>query len=190
MGSYIPWSRATVITDFVMPGLRGHGYCTAAGTIPRHWSIVDAPKRRTEPAFSDAQQQRQPLMIVVDDDVATLDLLCEIAAEAGWFALGYTRLASFRAALEQERPSLLIIDDDLPDGRGGEVARELRDDPRTAKVPALVCTAAHPLRQSEIGAWAPVIAKPFDLREIEAVLDQAARARRTRSFGRSIGRAG
>jgi DNA-binding response OmpR family regulator len=155
-----------------------------------HVSIMDAPKRRTEPASTSEQAQRQPLMIVVDDDPATLDLLCEIAAEAGWFALGYTRLASFRAALEHERPSLLVIDDDLPDGRGGEVARELREDPRTAKIPVLVCTAAHPMRQAEIGAWAPVIAKPFDLREIEAVLDQAARARDTGSSGRSIGRAG
>ncbi|MDQ2673271.1 MAG: response regulator [Chloroflexota bacterium] len=129
-------------------------------------------------------------MIVVDDDVATLDLLCEIAAESGWFALGYTRLAPFRAALDRERPDLLLIDDDLPDGRGGDIVRELREDPRMASVPVLVCTAAHPMRQAEIGGWAPVIAKPFDLREIESVLDQAARARDRQPAGRSFGRAG
>lgn len=128
-------------------------------------------------------------MIAVDDDVATLDLLCEIAMEAGWFALGFTRLAKFRAALDREQPSLLIIDDDLPDGRGGDMARELREDPRMSDVPVLVCTAAHPMRQAEIGGWAPVIAKPFGLREIETVLDQAARVR-DGGRDRSIGRAG
>jgi DNA-binding response OmpR family regulator len=127
-------------------------------------------------------------MIAVDDDVATLDLLCEIAAEAGWFALGYTRLAQFRASLERERPSLLIIDDDLPDGRGGDLARELREDPRMTDVPVLVCTAAHPMRQAEIGSWAPVIAKPFELGDIEAVLEDV--ARRAGDAPRSFGQAG
>lgn len=158
--------------------------------MPPRMSIVDERKARTEPDATGGEHRSQPLMIVVDDDVATLDLLCEIAAEAGWFALGFTRLGSFRAALDRERPSLLIIDDDLPDGRGGDLARELREDPRMANVPVLVCTAAHPMRQAEIGAWAPVIAKPFDLGEIEAVLDHAARARGDGRNGRSIGRAG
>ncbi len=156
-------------------------------TMPPRMSIVNNETHRIEP--SSGEHRSQPLMIVVDDDVATLDLLCEIAAEAGWFALGFTRLASFRAALERERPSLLIIDDDLPDGRGGDLVRELREDPRTAHLPVLVCTAAHPMRQAEIGGWAPVIAKPFDLGEIETVLDQAARQASGRD-GRSFGRAG
>ena len=129
-------------------------------------------------------------MIAVDDDVATLDLLCEIAAEAGWFVRGFTRLAPFRASLERERPSLLIIDDDLPDGRGGDLARELREDPRTNDVPLLVCTAAHPMRQAEIGGWAPVISKPFDLGQIEAVLDQVANRRNGGRHGRALGQAG
>jgi chemotaxis family two-component system response regulator PixH len=129
-------------------------------------------------------------MIAVDDDVATLDLLCEIAAEAGWFALGFTRLAQFRASLHRERPSLLIIDDDLPDGRGGDLARELREDPRTTDVPVLVCTGAHPMRQAEIGSWAPVISKPFDLGDIEAVLEQVARPRQDGHHRRTFGQAG
>lgn len=114
-------------------------------------------------------------MLAVDDDLATLELLCEIASDAGWFAMGFTRLAQLRASLDRERPSLLIVDDDLPDGRGGDFARELREDPRMRDIPLLVCTAAHPMRQAEIGHWAPVITKPFDLVEIERFLNAAAR---------------
>jgi DNA-binding response OmpR family regulator len=154
-------------------------------------SIVDQGKRRRDAEATTGDEHRgQPLMLVVDDDVATLDLLCDIAEDAGWCALAYTRLAPFRAALDREDPSLVIVDDDLPDGRGGDVAREIRADPRTSDVPVIVCTAAHPMRQAEIGAWAPVVAKPFDLREIEAVLDQAARSRDAEAHGRSFGRAG
>lgn len=172
-----------------MGARRGHGVCTIGGTMPPQMRVVDARERRTEAHADTAEPSSQPLMIAVDDDVATLDLLCEIAAEAGWFAQGFTRLAPFRAALQRERPSLLIIDDDLPDGRGGDMARELREDPRTNDVPVLVCTAAHPMRQAEIGSWAPVISKPFDLGDIEAVLEQVATSRDGR-HGRSFGQAG
>jgi DNA-binding response OmpR family regulator len=149
--------------------------------MPKPRGIVEAKAKASEP-------RSPPLMIAVDDDVATLDLLCEIAAEAGWFAQGFTRIAPFRKALQRELPSLMIIDDDLPDGRGGDLARELREDPRTTDVPVLVCTAAHPMRQAEIGSWAPVISKPFDLGDIEVVLEQVARrrdGRQRRSFGRA-----
>jgi DNA-binding response OmpR family regulator len=74
-------------------------------------------------------------------------------------------------------PDLVILDDDLPDGRGGDRARELRDDRRLRDVPVLVCTAAPPLRQAEIGTWVPVVNKPFDLGEIERILQAAARRR-------------
>ena len=119
--------------------------------------------------------QRAPVLYVVEDDAATLELLREVAADAGWEAHGFTRLAPLRSALAHETPSLLVLDDDLPDGRGGDLARELRQDPRLAQVPLLVCTAAHPTRQAEITAWAPVVSKPFDLGEIERYFETATR---------------
>ena len=63
----------------------------------------------------------------------------------------------------------------FPDGRGGDLARELHADDRLAGVPILVCTAAHPMRQAEIGAWAPVVSKPFDVAQVEAFLAAADR---------------
>ncbi len=114
-------------------------------------------------------------MFVVDDDASTLALLCDIAQDAGWDPRGFTRLKEFRASLDSDaRPSLLILDDDLPDGSGGDLARDLRSDPRTADVSLLVCTAAHPIRQAEIGSWAPVVSKPFEVGEIERFLRNAA----------------
>ena len=132
---------------------------------------------------------RPPLLYVADDDVATLDLLCEIARDAGWVARGFTRISQLRATLGgAAMPTLLILDDDLPDGRGGDLARELRDDPGTVKVPLLVCTAAHPMRQAEIGLFAPVVSKPFDLSEIEAFLAAAAARQETSaSYGQRAG---
>lgn len=132
--------------------------------------------------------ERPPALYVVDDDVATLELLCEIGRDAGWVARGFTRLAELRASLDQQKPTLVILDDDLPDGRGGDMARDLREDDRLADVPLLVCTAAHPMRQAEIGAWAPVVSKPFDLDEIDGFLRAAAaRHNGSGSYGQRAG---
>ncbi len=111
-----------------------------------------------------------PALYVVDDDVATCELLCEIARDAGWVATGFSCLTDLRGALGAAKPNLLILDDDLPDGLGGDLARELRSNERLANIPLVVCTAAHPIRRAEIGSWAPVISKPFDLAEIDAFL--------------------
>jgi two-component system phosphate regulon response regulator PhoB len=112
---------------------------------------------------------------VVDDDLPTLELLCEVANESGWRSVGFTRLAPLIAALDQRRPSLLIIDDDLPDGSGADLVRDLRRDPRMEDLPLVVCTAASPPRQAEITSWAPVLPKPFELGEVEEFLAAAER---------------
>ena len=114
-----------------------------------------------------------PVLFVVDDDLQTLELLRDVARESGWHSVGFTRLASLRAALDRRLPTMLIVDDDLPDGRGGDLARDLRTDPRLEGVPLLVCTAAPATRLAEIGSWAPVVAKPFELGEIEEFLAAA-----------------
>ena len=142
--------------------------------------IVDGSERREA-----SLQARGPVLFAVDDDVATLELLCEVAEDAGWAAFGFTRLAEVSAALDQRRPTVLILDDDLPDGRGGDLARQLRDDPRMRHVTLLVCTAAHPMRLAEIGAWAPVVSKPFDLRQIEAILSSAGVVASSRDYDRA-----
>jgi DNA-binding response OmpR family regulator len=163
----------------------GHGPCswginsTRTRILPLATADIDA--RRADGA-------RPPVLFVVDDDPATLELLCELGRDAGWVTRGFTRLLDLRRSLDDARPELLILDDDLPDGRGGDLARELRDDHRLSDVPTLVCTAAHPMRQAEINAWAPVVSKPFDLDEIEGFLGAAARRHRSRAaYGQQAG---
>jgi DNA-binding response OmpR family regulator len=141
---------------------------------------------RSETHTNDAQGERHstresgrgaavPTVFIAEDDPSTLSLLRDLAEDRGWLARGFTHLSSLRARLRAEQPALVILDDDLPDGSGGDLARELRTDPQVADVAVVVCTAAHPLRQAEIGAWAPVVSKPFAIDEIERVLDAAAR---------------
>ena len=102
-------------------------------------------------------------------------MLCAIAEDAGWQCRGFTRLRALNDRLETHPPDVLILDDDLPDGSGGDLARDLLQDPSTADLPVIVCTGAHRRRRAEITSWAPVVAKPFRVEELERFLDSAAR---------------
>jgi putative two-component system response regulator len=120
----------------------------------------------------DQRQADQPVVYVVEDDPGTLVLLVELAAEAGFRPVAFTRLTAARRAVREQEPSLILLDDDLPDGRGADLVRELRTDPRTHNLPILFCTAADSTRRREIAALAPVIVKPFDVSSLERELSR------------------
>ncbi|HEX2844591.1 MAG TPA: response regulator, partial [Candidatus Limnocylindria bacterium] len=109
---------------------------------------------------------------VVDDDPATRRLLGDVATELGWESERFATLRSLRAALERDVPDVIILDDELPDGRGGDFAIEVRSSTRLRRTPIIFCTAAEPTRRREIGRLAPVLGKPFDLARFERLLDE------------------
>lgn len=111
------------------------------------------------------------LAYVVEDDLATLGLLGDLLEDGGWEVRLFTHLGRLRRALGERVPDLLVLDDDLPDGRGGDEVRSLRQRSTTRRLPILVCTAASPTRRREISRLAPVIPKPFDLERLDRYLD-------------------
>jgi DNA-binding response OmpR family regulator len=115
-----------------------------------------------------------PRAFVIEDDVLTLALLSDLAEMCGFEPVAFTRISSAREALRGLAPAIMVVDDDLPDGRGTDLVREVRANPRTAGVRVVFCTAAGPSRRREIAQVAPVIAKPFRVREVERVLQEAA----------------
>ena len=123
----------------------------------------------------DDRRQRPPARaFVIEDDVQTLALLSDVAEMCGFEPVAFTRLSSARRALRERVPAIMVVDDDLPDGRGADLVREVQANPATRHVRVVFCTAAGPSRQHEISRLAPVIAKPFQLHEVERVLSEAA----------------
>jgi DNA-binding response OmpR family regulator len=120
------------------------------------------------------------VVVVVEDDPGTLGLLADVAEDAGWVARTCRTLRQLERALDDVEPSLIILDDDLPDGSGGDQARRLRSDPERQGLSVVLCTGAPPSRLAEIGRAVPVVTKPFSLTEIERVLDAAMRRHRLR----------
>ena len=114
--------------------------------------------------------RQAPRAFVVEDDVLTLQLLRDVADSVGLEPVMFTSLSTARRALRNSTPAVLVVDDDLPDGHGVDLVRELRANPRTRHVRVLFCTAASQERCRDLGRLAPVINKPFRLEEVEQVL--------------------
>jgi len=119
-----------------------------------------------------------PVVVVVEDDIGTLGLLADVAEDAGWEARTCRSLGQFARTLDDVDPSLVILDDDLPDGLGGDEAILMRTDPGTSDVPVVVCTGASHRRLAELGGRVPIVTKPFTIRDIEYLLDAALQRRR------------
>jgi len=113
--------------------------------------------------------------LVLEDDPALQRLLRELIAASGWQAEGVRRLASARRSVRDRPPDLMLIDDNLPDGRGGDLAQELRDGPATESIPVIFCTSADAARCREVAHLGPVVEKPFRLRDLEEALAQVER---------------
>jgi DNA-binding response OmpR family regulator len=107
------------------------------------------------------------LLFVLEDDPYARDLLVEVAGDAGWDARGFASIPSMRRALDHAAPDLLMIDDDVADGRGGEFARQVREDRRTQGLRIVILTEAAHMRRAELATWASVVAKPFNLADLE-----------------------
>gem|GEM_PF-820484 len=73
-------------------------------------------------------------------------------------------------AAAQRRPSVILLDLQLPDGSGLDVLKDLRADPRTSAIPVLVTSVSE--RRSEAAALgaAGYLLKPFGLDDLRAEL--------------------
>lgn len=108
-------------------------------------------------------------VLVVEDDAAIADAVCDTLARAGHAVdhLADGRLAL--AALRDHAFALVVLDLGLPGAEGGEILRKLRAD--ADSVPVLVITAREELDQRvralDLGAD-DYLVKPFALAEFDA----------------------
>jgi CheY-like chemotaxis protein len=121
------------------------------------------------------------MILVVDDDPQVRATIARSVA-----ALGYEvrEAASGRAAIaivEEERPSLVILDYLMPGLDGAETAREIAQ--VDEEVPVVFSTGHAALRalRNAAGEAAPVLEKPFTLEELDELIRETAAARRVRA---------
>ena len=110
-----------------------------------------------------------PLILVVDDDEVHVELLCEVLALMGYrvaTACGGDTVAVAR----REQPRLILLDIQMPEMSGGEVARLLRADPATAAIPIVAVSASPHLLADHTLPVNDRLEKPFQLTALSEVV--------------------
>jgi two-component system, cell cycle response regulator DivK len=97
----------------------------------------------------------------------------------GYEVIGAGSMADAERAIAQERPSLIVLDLQLPDGDGLDLARRLKASPETEWYPILACTAGAMKGDQERALAAgcdAYLSKPIDTREFSALVASMLRA--------------
>lgn len=154
---------------------------------------LDAPEDRTPlPAEHKPDRRRDGVVLVVDDDPQSRDLLARIMERIG---LETHFAASGDAALSatcQHDFALILLDVQMPGLNGYEVLVMLQQEPRTRTVPVLVMSATDDARSVarfvELGA-VDYLPKPFNLVLLRARISSCLETTRLRAQEQAIQRA-
>jgi DNA-binding response OmpR family regulator len=110
-------------------------------------------------------------LLLIDDDQRLVAMVGDYLRGHGFTVEAAASLRGGRERLRRDAVDALILDLMLPDGDGLDLARELRSDPRTRRLPLLMLSArGEPMDRIvglEIGAD-DYLAKPFEPRELLA----------------------
>jgi CheY-like chemotaxis protein len=114
-------------------------------------------------------------VLVIDDDGNLRTLLKLLFEHRGYHVLLAPDGEIGMALAEGSRPDVILLDVAMPYRNGLEVYLDLQNNPLTADIPVIVCSAA--LTQREIQAWyslphvVDVRAKPFDINGLLDLID-------------------
>jgi CheY-like chemotaxis protein len=118
------------------------------------------------------------LILVVDDEMAILEILQELLTEAGYeTAIAHDGREGLSRLAEQP-PSLVLSDVMMPFLDGLDLARAIEANPAYRKIPVVLMTAGG---QSVIAADVPhaaYVPKPFDIDDLLGTLARVLESRR------------
>ena len=115
-------------------------------------------------------------VLIVDDDADIREVLAEMLVDRGFdvatAANGLEALRVLRG--DGPRPSVILLDLMMPIMDGYGFVEQQRLDPALASIPLAIATAGHGLDRDRRGDRLQMVAKPFDVPRLLAVLDTLA----------------
>jgi PAS domain S-box-containing protein len=110
----------------------------------------------------------------VDDNEIGRYAKSRVLKQAGFEVIEAANGAEALRAMKEDRPQLVLLDIQLPDISGFEIARRIKSDPLTARVPVLHITATGNAEDSEIGSQQSgadiFLAQPVEPQELITVV--------------------
>lgn len=128
--------------------------------------------QRTQPlAGHAAPPQRPPTVLMVESYGILRGFVHDVLVEEGYRFLAESSVEAFLAALEAERPDLVIVDQDLMEGLGSGVVSLLRHQTATSGLPVLLMCDASAF-ETGAAAWSFAadehLVKPFEATELKS----------------------
>lgn len=122
----------------------------------------------------------KPIILVVDDDLPILALMRSLLREFGFESITAENGNEAIDAVRKRRPSVALIDKNMPGMTGPEVIRELRNEPGFEGLPILILSGepVSPTELKALGADGAVL-KPFDIQALIAQLRSFAAVEQT-----------
>jgi two-component system cell cycle response regulator DivK len=108
------------------------------------------------------------LVLIVEDNEKNMKLARDVLQARGYATLGAVTGEDGVRLAREKGPDLVLMDIQLPGINGIEAFRQLRADPRTAKIPVIALTASvTPTDRSQItqAGFDAFVGKPIALRE-------------------------
>jgi two-component system, cell cycle response regulator DivK len=106
-----------------------------------------------------------PLVLIVDDNEQNARLARDVLRAAGLRTIEASSGADALARARETRPAVILLDIRLPDMDGGDVARRLKADARTRRIPVIAMTSlALDERSFPEAGFDGYLGKPIDVR--------------------------
>lgn len=111
------------------------------------------------------------MIYLVEDDNSIRELVLYTLHSTGYEAKGFSSGAAFWQAMQEDTPSLILLDIMLPDEDGLQILKKLRINPNSASLPIMMLTAKGTEYDKVVGLDAGAddyLPKPFGMMELVA----------------------
>lgn len=116
-------------------------------------------------------------VVYIEDNPANFALVRRLLESTGNYEVtGAEDGLEGLALVASDKPSLVLLDLDLPSIHGLEVLRRLKEDEALAKIPVIVVTASVMQKErnkAKEGGAIAFVEKPFDILEFRGLVDDA-----------------
>jgi CheY-like chemotaxis protein len=112
-------------------------------------------------------------VLLVEDHDDTREIYAWCMRAAGWAVDEVSRGLEVVAVAASFQPDVVVMDLHMPVLGGIEARRRLRNDPRTAHIPVVACTAFRHQHEAELreGGFRLVVSKPCEPEDLRAILE-------------------
>jgi len=115
-------------------------------------------------------------ILIADDELDVLSVLEKGLAAEGYSIITTSIGKDVIGLAKSKRPDLIILDLEMPDMYGGDIARMLNEDPETKNIPVTFLTGMFPKEGDRKGgrvvAGHVLFEKPYDILELVTAIEE------------------